>query len=313
MHPFHVGEIEIQTRAGVQETALKAGSRMIRDFMPDQHREFFEQESTLFLSGLIDANGHPWATPIMGTSGRVRSPTSTTLEIDALPLLTDADLVSVNSGDKIGLLGIELATRRRNRVNGSIQAINGETISIKVEQSFGNCAKFIQIRDIDLPNENKTLKKLTTIKVDDEKFLDAVRLSDTVFIASRAKQLSTNSSDGVDVSHRGGNPGFLLLTQDELAIPDFSGNNFFNTLGNISLDDRVGLFFPNFIDNEVYWVQGHAKISWDKDDIKHFSGAERIIRIKISRILVSDEQLAILRFDKAPVYSPQLKKVGYWN
>ena len=41
--PFHAGEQALQTRAGVRERAERSGRRMIRDFMPDQHRELFEK------------------------------------------------------------------------------------------------------------------------------------------------------------------------------------------------------------------------------------------------------------------------------
>ena len=37
-------------------------------------------------------------------------------------------------------------TRRRNRVNGVVRAVDGDVLTIAVEQSFGNCAKYIQGR-----------------------------------------------------------------------------------------------------------------------------------------------------------------------
>ncbi len=65
--PFHAGELAIQERAGVREQVAGFGSRAIRAFMPDQHREFFALLS-LLLVGSLDADGYPsasvlWAPP----------------------------------------------------------------------------------------------------------------------------------------------------------------------------------------------------------------------------------------------------------
>src|SRR3546814_1739373 len=50
------------------------------------------------------------------------------------------------------------------------------------------------------------------------------------------------SSDlGVDVSHRGGSPGFLGMEDGALVWPEYRGNYYFNTLGNLALDRACGL------------------------------------------------------------------------
>ena len=59
-HPFHAGELEAQARAGVSSRG--AG---IRDFMPDQHRDFFALLPYLFAAGR-DAEGWPIATMLTG-------------------------------------------------------------------------------------------------------------------------------------------------------------------------------------------------------------------------------------------------------
>lgn len=63
--PFHAGELAIQERAGVREQVAGFGSRAIRTFMPDQHREFFALLS-LLLVGSLDADGYPSASVLWG-------------------------------------------------------------------------------------------------------------------------------------------------------------------------------------------------------------------------------------------------------
>src|SRR5207344_1303268 len=83
---------------------------------------------------------------------------------------------------------------------------------------------------------------------------DAARVvsgADTFFIASASAHAQTESgAEGVDVSHRGGKPGFIRLTEEEghtvLTSPDFRGNFLFNTLGNLVTNPRAGLLFVDF-------------------------------------------------------------------
>ena len=46
----------------------RLGRRVIRDHMPEQHREFFSQ-LPLLLVGTIDACGRPWASVLAGEPG----------------------------------------------------------------------------------------------------------------------------------------------------------------------------------------------------------------------------------------------------
>ncbi len=46
---FHRGEREIQSRLGVHEQIENVGQRRIRDYMPDDHRQFLEQLPFLVL------------------------------------------------------------------------------------------------------------------------------------------------------------------------------------------------------------------------------------------------------------------------
>ena len=62
---FHAGEQAWQTRMGVRERLEAVGRAVIRDHMPDQHRELFSKLPTLLLAAQ-DEQGQPWATMLQG-------------------------------------------------------------------------------------------------------------------------------------------------------------------------------------------------------------------------------------------------------
>jgi uncharacterized protein len=117
--PFHAGEIAIQTRLGFSEQIDRQGQRVIRDYLPEQHQQFFAQLSYL-IAGTVDAAGHPWASILVGAPGFLASPDPHTLTINAWPLPGDPLTTTLQPGIDIGLLGIELHSRRRNRLNPDI-------------------------------------------------------------------------------------------------------------------------------------------------------------------------------------------------
>jgi len=143
--PYHAGEQAVQARAGVRERAERAGRRMIRDFMPDQHRELFERLPYL-LVGSIDDRGRPWASILVGWPGFIATPDARTMTIAARPAPGDPLAVNLRPGAPVGLLGIELDTRRRNRMNGTVTGVGAGSFSVRVGQSFGNCPQYIQAR-----------------------------------------------------------------------------------------------------------------------------------------------------------------------
>lgn len=70
--PFHRGEKEIQSRFGKAEKMAQIGRRVIRDYMPDEHQEFFSLLPHL-LVGSVDLAGRPWASVLAGPPGFVRA------------------------------------------------------------------------------------------------------------------------------------------------------------------------------------------------------------------------------------------------
>ena len=70
---FHPGEAQAHDRFGLRERLAATGGKMIRDFMPEQHRDFFRQLPFLIV-GSIDQGGRPWASILVGRPGFLTTP-----------------------------------------------------------------------------------------------------------------------------------------------------------------------------------------------------------------------------------------------
>ena len=215
----------------------------------------------------------------------------------------------------MGILGIDLATRRRNRVNGTIKSVHEHGFAIAVTQSFGNCSQYIQKRQLQWLTKQPDIMgkhpgQLTTQL--DQPMRELINRSDTLFLSTRFSNSHTHASHGVDVSHRGGKPGFVKIENSRtLTIPDFSGNNFFNALGNILLDHRVGVLFIDFETGNLSAITGQAQVIWDGNELKQFEGAERLVQITIGDIIYRSNALPFRWIFQE--YSPPLEFTGAWN
>jgi predicted pyridoxine 5'-phosphate oxidase superfamily flavin-nucleotide-binding protein len=309
---FHAGERAVQARVGVDERMAQLGPRVIRDFMPEQHRTFFEQLPFL-IAGTVDADGQPWASVLAQPPGFIRSPDPWHLRIAAQPLPGDPLQHTLADGVAIGLLGIEPHTRRRNRMNGMVRDARASGFTVELSQSFGNCPKYIQARE---PVYVQPGTSAAEVAVHEAAGLDdaarrTIAAADTLFIATAyaGDSVEAGRAGGVDVSHRGGRPGFVRVSEDGmLTMPDFVGNFFFNTLGNIAVNPRAGLLFIDFDNGDLLYLAVHAEIIWDGAEINALSGAQRLLRFRVlSRKRV--EASLPLRWGRAEL-SPALEATG---
>ncbi|HWW63034.1 MAG TPA: pyridoxamine 5'-phosphate oxidase family protein [Thermoanaerobaculia bacterium] len=134
---------------------------------------------------------------------------------------------------RIGLLAIDFEAQQRMRINGSAR-VDGGTIVVTPDEVYANCPQYIGV-------------------------------GDTFFIAT------AHPTAGADISHRGGPVGFVHEDGNDISWPDYSGNNMFNTLGNLAIDPRCGLLFVDFETGAMRQVHGRARVEWN--------GAERTVRV----------------------------------
>ena len=307
--PFHSGEQAMQSRVGSRDRVEESGRRFIRDYMPDQHRQFFAQ-LPLFLVATVDEQGRPWASPLVGSPGFLRSPEPHLLHVAARPLCGDPLNETLRDGAAVGGLGIEFHTRRRNRVNGTVTLDPDRAgFTIRVTQSFGNCPQYINARQCSVlsspscHNQSYPAQRRNRLDV---AACALITRADTFFIAS----YYTGSDDqrhGADVSHRGGRPGFVQIKDNgTLLFPDYRGNFLFNTLGNILVNPRCGLLFLDFDSGDALYLTGKGEILWEwpRDD-PAFRGAQRLVQFHVDETvhIVSAVPLVWNFLGRAPQFS----------
>jgi ferredoxin-NADP reductase/predicted pyridoxine 5'-phosphate oxidase superfamily flavin-nucleotide-binding protein len=311
--PWHAGELAIQRHAGVAERMDDVGRRVVRDYMPEQHREFFSQLPFMVIGAVDDAGG-AWATLRAGLPGFAESPDPHTLQLHIEPDAADPADAGMHEGHSLGLLGIDLLTRRRNRMNGTITGQEADSLDIAVGQSFGNCPQYIQKRVVEYTRDPRTPSGVPAIALHslDERARTMISRADTFFVASYADE--EDGKRKVDVSHRGGQPGFVRLDADGgLTIPDFAGNLFFNTLGNILSNNKAGLVFADFATGDLLQLSGDAQVILDSPEIAAFQGAERLWRFMPRHVVYRPAALPLHWIDKADGASPNSLMTGNWS
>ena len=309
--PFHPGEQELQRRAGVSERMESFGSRVIRPFMPQQHRDFYSQLPFVVIAA-ADETGAPWVSLMSGKPGFLRSPDDHTLAMTAAFPPADPVGKLLRPGTRAGLLGIELTTRRRNRLSAEVRSLGDGMIEFAVVQSFGNCPQYIQTRT-PLFVDGATPTPASTFTTLSESHRRWIATADTLFVGSAlpAAVSGNAQTQGADASHRGGRPGFVRIEGDVLTIPEYPGNLHFNTMGNFLLYPRAGLCFVDFETGSLLHLTGSVELLWEPDELtRAFAGAERAWRFRLERGI---EQLSALplRFEFG-TYSPNTLLTGDW-
>jgi uncharacterized protein len=296
---WHSGEVAIQASVGSAERLALHGQRIFLDHLNPQHRGFYPRLPFL-LAGAVDPAGDVWATVLAGRPGFAAAPDPYRLRIASPRIPGDPADAGMENGDAVALLGIELHTRRRNRLNGAIQREGAERFDVVVGQAYGNCPQYIHLRAYEFvrePGVPATGAPLILPTLD-QRAQAMIRSADTFFVASYVDR--EGGPRQVDVSHRGGPPGFVRLGEDGvLTIPDFSGNQFFNTLGNILVNRKSGLLFIDFMNGDLLQLSGESEIIFDSPQIKTFAGAERLWRFTPRRIVYRPDALP-LRWTPGP-------------
>ncbi|MFZ6645905.1 pyridoxamine 5'-phosphate oxidase family protein [Undibacterium sp. TJN25] len=307
--PWHEGELTIQRSVGAVERMVVPGQKqMARAYMPDQHREFYAQLPFVVL-GAVDKAGEVWATLRAGQPGFMHSPVPQRLamKLDREP--DDPADAGMEEGDGIGMLGIELHTRRRNRLNGVVRRSGSSGFDIEATQAYGNCPQYIQLRQYAFTDARPgAVTELTAL---DARARAMILAADSFYVASYVER---DGARQVDASHRGGKPGFVQIDEDgTLTIPDFSGNLFFNTLGNFLLNPRAGLVFVDFRSGDLLQMAGRAEVVLNAPEIAAFMGAERMWRFKPQRIVHRPAALPLRWTDAENGASPNALITGNWD
>ena len=279
MATFHQGELEVQRRAGVAANAEKIGRSIHRE-IPELARRFAEERRFAIL-GAADADGRVWATLLQGPPGFLSVPAADRLHVAARPRSDDPLAAALAGPTDVGLLLIEPASKRRMRLNGRATPGGAGGLDIETREVYANCPRYIHPRTVSLPEPTGRTRRDHTDRLTASQ-ASWLSTADTLFIATR------HGAAGADVSHRGGEPGFVRVPDSRhVLIPDYSGNMMFNTLGNITADGRAGLLLVDFASGRMLQLTGRATIWWDPARVATFVAAERVIELEVEVVVES--------------------------
>ncbi|MEM8774012.1 MAG: pyridoxamine 5'-phosphate oxidase family protein [Pseudomonadota bacterium] len=307
--PFHSGERELQRRLGLEAEQDVIGRKIMRSYMPEQHRAFFNSLPFLVL-GSVDRSGAPWASAVFGQPGFANSPNNKRLDIRGDIIAGDPLSDNITVGSPVSVVGVQLETRRRNRLNATVTAMGASGLELSVDMSFGNCPQYIQKRAHSFVERSADAKQEFTDLPKEARRI--IRAADTLFVATHNPHDDQHDVGGVDVNHRGGRAGFVHVKRNCLTIPDFSGNSLFNSLGNMLVNPVAGLLFIDFETGDLLQVTGKTTLHWElTPELADFPGAERGWSVEVTHgHIIPNACPLVWEFQQL---SPRLSGTGRWQ
>jgi len=267
--PYHSGEREVQRRAGLREEAERIG-RMVSPYLTDPVARLMA-DHRMAVAATLDRDARVWASVLTGPAGFLRPVDERLMLIEQHPRTTDPLSRNLASPGPLGLLAIDLSTRRRLRFNGRALHDPVRGIFLSVEQVYGNCPKYIQARRLEFEAGDDGAMSPERASALSEAQAAWIGAADTFFVAS------FHPEGGADASHRGGAPGFVLpVDRRTVAFGDYPGNTMFNTLGNIAAQPRAGLLFLDFASGDILQLTGRARLDWNPEAVAAFRGAQGV-------------------------------------
>lgn len=277
---FHAGELAVQQRAG------RTSGAVVRTSIPEIAADFLVTRPALVIAGR-DEEGRMWATMLTGRPGFMQTPDPRIMVVQGVPRPDDPLAPLVAHGGEVG--AILWDHHGRMRVNGVLEPRKGG-FAISTVQVYSNCGRYIAERhplddagDGPVPHPEPAVagSQLTDEQV------DTIRGANTFFIG-------TSHREGpADASHRGGDPGFVIVDSPRtLHWPDYNGNGMFMTLGNITVNPRTGLLFPDWDTGGLLQVSGRATVDWDPASAAPLAGAERVVEFTVDAVRQTRHALA---------------------
>lgn len=258
---YHPGEIAVQELAGERSQAI-LNERAFSPVIPLAARRFLSEQSSAAM-GWLDAEGAPWASLAVGAPGFAscdNDGTTVTLQAPATGLLLGPTHDAISESASLGLLFIDLATRRRLRVNGVITHATPAALRVRVEQAFANCPKYIQRRERFDTGARDPSTAIATGHGAPPDLATWLARTDTAFVAS------VGPEGRLDCSHRGGRRGFMGVDGDAVIVPDYPGNSMFCSLGNMMVEPRAALVLVDFDARQQLHLSGDVSVTMTGTD-----------------------------------------------
>lgn len=125
--------------------------------------------------------------------------------------------------------------------------------------------------------------------------------------------IATGHGEAMDCSYRGGMPGFVRVVGPHvLEWPEYDGNSMYRTLGNLTLNPRVGLLFMRFDGASLrIRMTGNARLLRDAATLARHHAARAVVRFEADyvypncpRYIPAMRLETASRFNPAPGHTP---------
>lgn len=267
------------------------------------------QIAPLIAIGTLDNDGRPWTTLWGGESGLarplgggiigIRTPVPGRYDpiVEALvgKQATGEVVREEGKGRMVSGLTIDLEKRKRVKMYGRMVAGaflsredealgTEETIAeiqlvLKIEQSLGNCPKYLNRKHVvPLVSQPELFDFSPHLS---QRALALLEKADLFFLSS------SNHDKDMDTNHRGGPPGFLRVVSNEhsgavIVWPEYSGNRLYQTLGNLVLNPLAGLCIPDFDTGDMLYFTGKTEVLVGQDAAKVLPRSNLAVRLTIT-------------------------------
>ncbi len=321
-HRQHEGELQVQRlrHAPAEQSAYIVGA--VNSQMSRQHAQYYGQLQFLPL-GALDGAGRPWVTLICNP--QISASTSELLHVKARVNPADPFVAAVRTAHAgpayFAGVGIDHARRSRIQIAGLVEAAtlaadpntDAEphlTLVLRADEHMGNCPKYIPARQL-----RPTRRVPTTAALENRlppQAVEVLRRASTVFIATRHRDVDPAESD-MGCNHRGGPQGFVRYLEDEhgayLVLPDYSGNRFYQSLGNVQTDPVMGVAIADFTTGALLQVSGRARNLFDAQAEAIMPGATLVTLIEIDSAYLTTGalDLELVGPEQMSPYNPKLR------
>ncbi|CZT16794.1 related to oxidoreductase, FAD-binding [Ramularia collo-cygni] len=250
------------------------------------------QIAPLISIGTVDKQGRPWTTlwggergmarPLGGGIIGIRTPITGKFDPVVEELVgqdpSNQAVKEEGSRSMVSGLTIDLVSRKRVKMYGRMMAgvlgmrddeVTGQSVSIaeiqlvlKIEQSLGNCPKYLNSKVIEPAVSSPEL--ISDSPRLPPPALELLAKADLFFVSS-----AQHDTD-MDTNHRGGPPGFLRVDSNEeggavVYWPEYSGNRLYQTLGNLMINPLAGICVPDFDTGDMLYLTGKTEILVGQD------------------------------------------------
>ncbi|NLV79647.1 MAG: oxidoreductase [Rhodococcus sp.] len=274
----HEGEQAVQKRVG--EGGPDRGSPMFGPTLGSGVADFIRRQRMIVIGG-PDTDGDVWASMLTGPSGFADPIDDRTIVFNASLAVGDPLHSAYALNQPVGTLALDTSQVRRIRANGVMHR-SGQSLVLRTEQVLRNCPKYIQTREIvDVQPCEPSVEVGTSLSAAQQRWIEA---ADTFFVATHSPR------HGADVSHRGGAPGFVTADVDRLIWPDYVGNSFYMTFGNLELNDRSGVCFLDWESGHMLQISGTAEVDWEN---REAPGAQRTVHFQVERVVYTRDAVPL--------------------